>query len=256
MKSQKSVWILLLVILITSKVVKAANDEVVKIATEAEKKVDNAEKLIIREQATFKDEIKQAIKIINSTKELIMPNKNLASVVTVMDMVLNILSKFLKTKDFSLSSFQKLNSTSCKKINAMIKKLEVDMEFYLKTFKSSGDGAHQLTLQSNNLKIEYFSNFIFFNKTQSDSVLSIIAMQEKLVDKIQTHNQYLFTATYQIANILYDLKVPKYKICDPKKSSKSVEKTSFKSTKPASKPASTTTTKKTSVRIGDDDEQD
>lgn len=256
MKSQKSVCILLLIILITSKVVEAANEEVVKIATEAEKKVDNAEKLIIRDQANFKDEIKQAIKITNSTKELIKLNKNLASVVTAIDVILNILSKFLKTKDFSLSRFQKLNSTSCKKINAMINKLEVDMEFYLKTFKSYEDGAHQLTLQSNNLKIEYFSNFIFFNKTHSESILSIIALQEKLVEKIQTHNQYLFSATYQIANVLYDIKIPKYKICDLKKSSKPVDKTTFKSTKPTSKPATTTTTKKTSVRSGDDDEQD
>lgn len=256
MKSQKSVLGFLLVILITSKVASAVNEEVANATAEAEKKVDSVEKQLIRNQAAFKKEVRKANESMIASRELLKANKQLPSVLTIYDSILKNFLRLANAKNFSLSKFNNLNSTSCKKINEMITDLEADVEFYLKAIKGSEDGAHSLSLQSKNLKIEYFSNFIFFNTTESESVLRIIALHEKLVEKIQNYQAFLFSSSYQIANILYDIKVTKYKICDKKNtSSKPKEKSSTKAKKTTAK-LPTSTTKKVSGRISDDDDQD
>lgn len=258
MKSQKNVFIPLLFILIIFKAVTAVNEEVVKIASEAEKNIGIIERQLIQAQAGCKDEIKQAIKSTNSSKNLIKAKKNLGSILTPLNNILTILSRFVKSKDYSLSNFQKINSTSCRKIYAMISKLESDIDVYLKVLKTSEAGTQSLIIQCNNLKVEYFSSFILFNKSQSENILNIIALQEKLIDKIQSYDAFVLSSSYQIATILYDIKVPRYKFCDVR--NKTTERSSTTSVKSNPKLTTTTTTmsttKKVSAKILDEEDQD
>lgn len=220
MKPQKFNLIFVIHIFLFIKIVTISADDVSNAITLAEKQVDQAEQEIIKAQMYFKEAVNRTIDFTRDTKNLLKNNSNLKKLSKPLVQLLNILKTMAKSQSFTLSDFHQKAGNNCSKIYAMIDELETDMKFYLKTKKQSEETAALLTSPTEELKLEYFATFIFFNKTQSEAVLSVIAMNEKLVDRNKDFMFILYNASSQIANSLYDIKVVKYKICEPLKKSK------------------------------------
>lgn len=231
MKPQKINLIFVIKIFVLIKVVTISSDDVSNAITLAEKQVDQAEKEIIRAQMDFKDAVNRTLDFTKDTRNLLRNNSNLKKLSKPLVQLLNILNTMVKSQSFTLSNFQQKAGNNCSKIYVMIDELEVDMKLYLKSKKQSEETAALMTSPTEKLKLEYFATFIFFNKTQSEAVLSVIAMNEKLVDQNKDFMFILYKASSQIANALYDIKVVKYKTCEPLKKSESTKAPSKVTTK-------------------------
>lgn len=213
MKLRKSFFIFVASILISLQFDIALTNDISKNVTAAESQVDQTEKDLIKEQNGFKSAVKQTLIATKTTRNLLKNNKNLSKLVESLNQVSSTLKSFLRAQNFTLSNFNALNRQSCKKLYTMINKLEYDLSFYLKTRKETEDNATSTATRIDELKLEYFANFIFLNKTQGENVLAAIATNERLLEKIKLYGSALYSASCQIANILYDIKVVKYKIC-------------------------------------------
>lgn len=240
MKHRKSDFVVFLLISIYFEFASPNDDDIRKAILSSEKKVDQIEKDLIQEQKDYKSLIKLTLNATEESKKQVKNNNNLKSLIKPLTNLVNFIKSLLKSEDFALSNFQRINGTDCKKLYRMIDKLEDNIKRYLEKRKETDDNVTIAVRQIATLKLEYFANFIFLNKTQSESVLATIAANEKLVEKNKAFEDFLYTTSYAIANILYDLKVYKYKICEPLK-----DRRLTKQTQTTSRPVRISTQKKT-----------
>lgn len=218
------------------------SDEVSSQISLSEIQVNQTEKLLIKEQAEFKTAVKDALNKTKTVREKLKVNRNAKTIFPPFDNITNILVNYTKMKDYCGSNFQKFNVTGCRKLDAIISNLEFDMERDLKDKEKIEISMKLFMKKIDALKIEYFANFIFFNETQSEAVLAVVAMLEKFVDRIQKFCSEVYAASFQLSNILYDLKCVKYRICEPANNQKSTKG-------PAKGPAITVAIKKTTTQM-------
>lgn len=216
----------------------SSNNEIATTISTAEIQLYQVEKDLIRQQDLTRGSTVQALATTKKTKCALKSNINLIKVTNALDTLANVLSTIRNAKNFTMNNFKKLNK-SCKAINTIIGKLETDVELYLRVKSESETGIYFLVNATIDLKLEYFANFIFFNKTESDNVLSVIALNEKQIEKQAMWVASLNATCYQVASILYDVKVTKYKVCEKAKSQQAAKHSTIKTTRSAAKAKTT-----------------
>lgn len=235
MKHSKLQQIFVLSILGLLSLTNSKRVEITKISTDAEKAVDGFEKVLVKAQVDYKKPIELAINETKLSRNLVKQNQTLKSLVVPLNKLSTILTKLFKAKDFSFSVFQKLNSTGCKRIKTVIANLEEDMDLYVKTKSDSERDFNDLIQQTNNLKLEYFATYIFMNQTQVDNLLQLIAVLEKLTETGKTFSSTLYSTSYEIATVLYDIKVSSFSNCGSTGSFKPTGKYSTRSSRSSCK---------------------
>lgn len=199
----------------------------------SESQLEQIEKDLIKEQKEFKNLINATTKLTTTVRSQIKSDQNLKHVMICMDNVTHILRRLGRTSSFDMSNFQNTSSTLCKKTQVIISSLENDVKFYLQIKKGTEENSTTLTKNVDELKIQYFANFIFFNKNQSENVLASIALQEKLAENCKSFAKFLYSSLIKIATVLYDVKVINVKYCETSKNSQN-----FTSKSSTSQPAS------------------
>lgn len=191
--------------------------------------VDQIEQEVISEQTHFDDQVSKALSKTKATQKLLSDDSQVKKLNSHFKEIVSILNKLVKTKDFTLSNFASLNKVGCKKIKKIVSRLEDQVDLCLKLINSVDRYNVSLDTQVANLKIEYSVSFIQFSKSTANKVLKNISELEKLVVVITEFSSHLYAAGIQIANVLYDIKVVKFRDCDTKvtttKSVKSKTKT-------------------------------
>ena len=218
--------------------------------------VEKDEKRLINEQVEFKTNINTALSRSKSSENSLNSNRHLKNLNQVLLSIIKTLTEISITHPFNTSDFHKQNVTACKKINLMWEKLETDMINYLQAKKTLDDDTNFVAHQTNKLKLEYFTNYIFFTNTTSDSTVKTIAILERMNDKNHKFSSNLYLCAFQIANVLFDIKVVKFESCDNRNFTSSTTKaftknsgtmiTSIKTTVPMT----TTISRKTDANLG------
>lgn len=184
--------------------------------TVAENLIDEIQTDLMKEQKEFKDLVNATSSYTTLVRSQIRNEQNLKKIVRTLDSVTRSLRRFFKAPNFDSSIFQSSNSTLCRRTQVMISNLESDVVFNLRANLETEGNATLLSKDINDLKIQYFANFIFFSSNQSENVLAAIAMQEKLVDKSNFFASFIYASTLKTATVLYDIKVVQVKNCEAK----------------------------------------
>lgn len=219
-----------------------SDDDMTKLISSAIPQVDLIERQVISAQSEFMSLVQHAANKTKRTQNRVKLNKNLAPLMPPMNNIAIILWQILSQKKIQRSNFQNLTSANCKKINVMITALEPRMDLLLEIEKDDERQMSNLESQTHELKLAYFSNYIFLNKTLANNVLSTIATLEKLSDQSQTFFSILYSSAKDIANILYDLKVAQANSCIISKKGNPMVQTSTKPTVKMTKKTTRTTT--------------
>lgn len=188
------------------------------------------EQQVISAQSVFMTLVQHAANKTKRTQNRVKLNKNLAPLMPPIKNISITLWQILSQKKVQLSNFNNLTSATCSKISKLISALEPRMDLFLKMEKDGESQMITLESQTNELKLAYFSNYIFLNKTLAHNVLSTIAILEKLSDQSQTFFSTLYSSAKDIANILYDLKVVQANSCVNSKRGNPMTQNSTKST--------------------------
>lgn len=193
--------------------VHAEDDELSQLIATTSNLVDQLEYEVISEQTLFENNVSETLNKTRSTRNLLKGNGNFKKMIASLNNIVNILTNLNGTSDFTLSSFSKSNLTGCSGISRMTMRLEGQIDHCITAIKASQTCIKSLSPQTGNLKIEYSVNYIHLNKTTVRCVLKSISILDKLVDVTTEFSSHLYSAAKQIAGILYDIKVQKYKTC-------------------------------------------
>lgn len=253
MKRQTFGFLTLLNIFLLLRIVAVLADEISEVIDVTSKQIDQAEREIFSEQANYKAAVNRTISAVQAAKNLTKNNRSLLKLQKLLDKLISILRNILKIGDFTLSDFKQKPGKDCKKVYAMISELEADLKMYLKLKQQYEDLAASITPQSDGLKLEYVATYIISNKTQNEAVLAVIAMSEGLVGSSKLFTAILYEDASKIANALYEIKVVRYKICDPSKSVQKTKATTKAKTLKASTSKKATTTVTRTTEESDED---
>lgn len=185
-------------------------------ATIAENLIEEIETDLIKEQKEYKDSVNATSTCTTLVRSQIKSEQNLKKVVRALDNVTKSLRRLISAPIFDSSIVQNSSLTLCRKTQIMIANLESDVVLYLRAKLETEENATLLSKDIDELKIQYFANFIFFNKNQSENVLAAIAMQERLVEKCKFFASFIYASTVKTATVLYDIKVIQVKNCETK----------------------------------------
>lgn len=253
MKRQTFALLTLLNISLILRIVTVSADEISEVIDVTSKQIDQAEREIFTEQANYKAAVNRTISAVQAVKHLTRNNRSLLKLQKPLDKLISILRNILKVRDITLSGFMQKSGKDCKTIYAMISELEADLKMYLKLKQQYEDLAASVTPQTDALKLEYVATYIISNKTQNEAVLTVIAMSEVLVESSKLFTDVLYKDASKIANALYEIKVVKYKICDPSKNVQKTKATTKAKTSKAVIPKMTTTRVTTITEESDED---
>lgn len=189
------------------------DDEMSQLIETAETLVDQMEHDTISEQNHLEEMTWKALNRTKSTRSLFKNKTTFSKMIKPLSEIVKVLKKLNGTREFTLSSFSKANTTGCKKIHKMITRMEAQMDLCLKIRNFIEKCVDELSPQTDKLKIEYTVNYINMNTTTASKVLNNISKLEKLASTISKFSSELYSAAKQFASVLYDIKVVKSKAC-------------------------------------------
>lgn len=226
-------------------------DEIATVIADAQQQIFETENDLIKEQMLFKEAVKAAKNITKDARNCVKNNVRLLKLMKLLNDQLGTLRTFLKLPNFEVKKFVENTLTSCKKLHGIIDYLEERVFYHLQSKRDAEETTTQFTQKTRDLKLEYFASYIFFNKTQSVTILAVIATSEKLFERDKSYISVMYSTSRQIASVLYDIKVVYYKFCkveEKKKTSKQTKssKSSAASTNLSRKASSHKITKKRS----------
>jgi hypothetical protein len=190
------------------------SEELSKTVSSIEKLIIQFERQLIAEQSEFKNFTRKTINCTASLINQIQKNSDLKKLFSSLNILYNIHLQIVGSNSFRLSSFDTVNTTTCKKSCLMVKKLEEDINNYVFAKKEAELNTLMITRRTNELKLEYMANYINLKKSLNESVLHVISKNEKLADKSKQFSTDIHSISFQIANNLYELKLAKFNGCD------------------------------------------
>lgn len=193
----------------------------IKHISATEDEIIAAENVILQIEIEFVKEQKEYKNLINSTlsttilvRSQVRSNENVKKVSKSLNSVTTSLRRLLQFTNFVVKTPQNNNFTLCRRSQELVWALETDVRFYLLSKIRTDLNTSLLQRDINELKIQYFANFIFFNRNQSENVLASIALQERFLEKSKDFSTYMYSSTLKIATILYDIKIIHVKNCE------------------------------------------
>ena len=190
--------------------ISASEEEIIA----AENMIFQIETEIIQEQKEYKDLINSTLSTTVLIRLQVRNNENVKKVSKSLNSVIISLKRLFKFSNFVVKIPPNDNLTQCRRNQELVLALESDVKFYLHSKVNIDLNTTILQRDINELKIQYFANFIFFNRNQSENVLASIAIQERFLDKSKVFSTFLYSSTLKIATVLYDIKIIHIKNCE------------------------------------------
>lgn len=211
--------------------ISATEDEIIA----AENLIFQVEIEFVKEQKEYKDLINSTLSTTILVRSQVRSNENVKKVSKSLNSVVISLRRLFQFTNFVVKIPQNNNFTLCRRSQELVGALESDVRFYLLSKIRTDMNTSFLQKDINELKIQYFANFIFFNRNQSENVLASIAFQERFLEKSKDFSTFLYSSTLKIATVLYDIKVIHVKNCEPPNNKTLLAQTSTSSKKTTSR---------------------
>lgn len=178
-----------------------------------ETQIKSLESQLMKDQQEFR---LKALKIINetrTTRNMLRGNETFDVLVENLNELKDMLKKsrnFTRVKEINLED---IDSSDCKKLKIVITKIEFNILNCALIIESTNASQSGISQSREDVSIEYFSNFLFFDDEGISCLLRLLANVEKFLSDLNNFVLNFKSSSIQIANILYELKLTRQNEC-------------------------------------------